>query len=344
MKFIRLLVFLTVFVSTSLAHAQSSVGVITGYVTDPSNSAVTDAKVTVIDEKTGRERQAITNETGSFTVVQLSPSIYTIDISQPGFATVQAKGIVLQVGQEINQNFVLHVQSEQTTVSVEANSVNLDTANAAIGGIVPSREITELPINGRQISQLYLLVPGATNSGSGTFGDIRFSGRAVEQNIIRLDGIESTSIIDTSPGNLNGELGSLFRLQQSLEAVQEFRIDSSSYPAEMGTGTGGQISFITKSGGNTFHGSAFEYIRNDFFDARNSLQCQGRWKSQVPPQSVRRLLRRSHYEGQALLLRYLRRSASKLGCTIYAGDPQQLHQVTHPYLKRRLSASRSLPV
>jgi len=275
MKLIRLLVLLIAFISASLAHAQSTVGVIAGYVTDPSNSAVTDAKVTVTDEKTGRQRQATTNETGGFTVVQLPPSTYTIDISQPGFAIFQAKGIVLQVGQEIKQNFVLHVQSEQSTVTVEANSVNLDTANAAIGGIVPSREITELPINGRQISQLYLLVPGATNSGSGTFGDIRFSGRAVEQNIIRLDGIESTSIIDTTPGNLNGELGSLFRLQQSLEAVQEFRIDTSSYPAEMGTGTGGQISFITKSGGNTFRGSAFEYIRNDYFDARNRFNAKG---------------------------------------------------------------------
>jgi hypothetical protein len=275
MKIIRLLAFLTVFVSASFAHAQSSVGTISGYVTDPSNSAVSEAKVTVTDEKTGRQRQATTNQTGGFTVVQLPPSIYTIEILQPGFANLQARGIVLQVGQEIKQNFVLHVQSEQSTVTVQANGVNLDTANAAIGANIPNREIQELPINGRQISQLYLLVPGASNAGSGTFGDIRFSGRAVEQNIIRLDGIEATSIIDTTPGNLNGELGSLFRLQQSLEAVQEFRVDSSSYPAELGTGTGGQISFITKSGGNAVHGSAFEYVRNDYFDARNRFNPKG---------------------------------------------------------------------
>lgn len=93
----------------------------------------------------------------------------------------------------------------------------------------------------------------------------------MEQNIIRLDGIEATSIIDTSPGNLNGELTSTFRLQQSLEAIQEFRVDSSSYPAEMGTGTGGQVSFITKSGSNYVHGSVFEYLRNDFLDARNTF-------------------------------------------------------------------------
>src|SRR6202022_1766612 len=179
--------------------------------------------------------------------------------------------LTLQVGQELSRNFTLKVEGANSTVNVESAAVSLDTASAAIGANVASREIEELPINGRQISQLYLLAPGATNSGAGTFDNIRFSGRAVEQNIIRLDGIESTSIIDTSPGNLNGELTSLFRLQQSLEAVQEFRVDSSSYPAEMGTGTGGQISFITKSGSNHVHGSVFEYVRNDVFDARNTF-------------------------------------------------------------------------
>jgi len=273
MKLIRLLVFLTVFVSASLA--QNSAGTITGFVTDSSESAISGAKVTLTDEKTGTLRQTITNQNGSFTLVQLPPSTYTLELSQTGFSTLQAKGIILQVGQEIKENFTLRVQGDQSTVTVNSGSAALETASATIGGNVASREIQELPINGRQISQLYLLVPGATNAGSGTFDNIRFSGRSNEQNIIRLDGIEATSIIDTSPGNLNGELTSTFRLQQSLEAVQEFRIDSSSYPAEMGTGTGGQISFITKSGGNHFRGSVFEYLRNDFFDARNRFNAKG---------------------------------------------------------------------
>jgi len=269
MKPIRLLLILLVFLSESFA--QTSTGSITGFLTDKSESVLADANITLTDENNGRQRTTTTNNSGQFTLVQLPPSTYTLEISHPGFATLQSKGIVLQVGQELSRNFTLSVESAQTTVSVDAGIVTLDTDSAKIGANVATREIQELPINGRQISQLYLLVPGATNSGSGTFGDIRFSGRAVEQNIIRLDGIEATSIIDTSPGNLNGELGSLFRLQQSLEAVQEFRIDSSSYPAEMGTGTGGQISFITRSGTNNFHGSAFEYLRNDFFDARNTF-------------------------------------------------------------------------
>jgi hypothetical protein len=129
--------------------------------------------------------------------------------------------------------------------------------------------VAQLPLNGRQVSQLYLMAPGAVNSGSGSFDNIRFSGRSNQQNAVRFDGVEASSIIDASPGNLNGETTSNFRLQQSLENVQEFRVDSSNYPAEYGTGTGGQVSFITKSGSNQLHGSTFEYNRNDDLDARN---------------------------------------------------------------------------
>src|SRR5262249_2280485 len=88
---------------------------------------------------------------------------------------------------------------------------------------------------------------------------------------IRYDGVESTGIIDAAPGVINGELASPFRLQSSLENVQEFRVESNNYPAELGTGTGGQISVVTKSGSNQFHGSVFEYLRNDALDARNTF-------------------------------------------------------------------------
>ena len=115
------------------------------------------------------------------------------------------------------------------------------------------------------------MTPGAVNFGSGTFDDIRFNGRSFEENAIRYDGVEGGGIISNNPSNIGGEMGSVFRLQASMENVQEFRVDASNYPAEYGTGTGGQISVITKSGGNAFHGSAFEYLRNDALDARNEF-------------------------------------------------------------------------
>src|SRR5204862_1517106 len=111
--------------------------------------------------------------------------------------------------------------------------------------------------------------PGSVNSGTGTWQDVRFSGRAIEQNAIRYDGVEGSSIIDSAPGNLNGEVPTPFKLQASLENVQEFRVESSNYPAEYGTGTGGQVSVVTKSGSNGFHGGLFEYVRNNNMDARN---------------------------------------------------------------------------
>ena len=256
--------------SSACVQAQTTTARLSGTVTDPSGAAVSGATVTVHNERTGEDRTVTSNSTGAFTLFSLSPAPYTLKAKASGFNTAELDHLNLLVGQEFVWNAALPLSSTSSTVTVDADQLTqVDTSSARIGGNVPSREIADLPINGRQISQLYLLVPGATNTGTGTFDSIHFSGRAVEQNIIRLDGIEATSIIDTSPGNLNGELTSLFRLQQSLEAVQEFRIDSSSYPAELGTGTGGQISFVTKSGSNNLHGDVFEYLRNDFFDARN---------------------------------------------------------------------------
>ena len=132
-----------------------------------------------------------------------------------------------------------------------------------------------LPVNGRQMSQLLLHAPGSQNAGDGTWQDIRFSGRANEQNVIKYDGIEGSAIIDASPGNVNGENRTPFKLQASLENVQEFRVESSSYPAELGTGTGGQVTVITKSGTNSFHGALFEYLHSDTDSIRGitSTRC-----------------------------------------------------------------------
>ena len=172
-----------------------------------------------------------------------------------------------------------------------------------MGVNVTEREVANLPLNGRQVSQLYLLTPGAVNSGSGTYDNIRFSGRSNQQNIIRYDGVEASSIIDASPGNLNGETTSNFRLQNSLENVQEFRVDSSNYPAEYGTGTGGQISVITKSGSNDWHGSAFRIQPEQLFRCTQFLlRISG---GQASPESVWRIARRQDHREQALLFRKL---------------------------------------
>ncbi len=249
-------------------NAQTDQGRITGTVLDANGGLVPGASITVKNEKTGEERTTTTNESGYYIVMALKPSTYSITASTQGLKA-QASSIRLLVGQELFLPLTVQTTGVEAKVDITAEANVLDTGSAAISANVNPREVEGLPVNGRQLSQLYLQAPGAVNSGSGTFGDIRFSGRATEQNIVRYDGIEGTAIIDANPGNLNGEIPTPFRLQSSLENVQEFRVDSNSYPAEQGTGTGGQINVVTKSGGKDFHGSLFEFFRNDALDAAN---------------------------------------------------------------------------
>jgi hypothetical protein len=251
------------------AKAQTDQGRIAGTVTDANGALVPGAAIVVKNERTGEERTATTSEVGYFIVSALRPSTYSVTANAKDL-TAKSTNIELLVGREFTLTMIVQPTGVAASVDVTAGGeTTLETSSASMGANVNPREVEGLPINGRQVSQLYLQAPGSVNSGSGTFGDIRFSGRAVEQNIIRYDGIEGTAIIDSSPGNLNGEIPTPFRLQSSLENIQEFRVDSNNYPAEYGTGTGGQINVLTKSGGKNFHGSAFEYFRNDKLDAAN---------------------------------------------------------------------------
>src|SRR5678815_4324481 len=264
-----LLVVLMLALGFLTVHAQQDQGRIAGAVKDANGAVIPGASVLVKNERTGEERTATSTESGSYIVSGLRPSLYTITASAQNL-TVRATSVQLLAGQELNLDLTLQATGVEAKVDVvAAPDTGIDTGTAAMGVNVNPREVEALPLNGRQLSQLYLQAPGSVNSGSGTFGDIRFSGRAVQQNVIRYDGIEGSAIIDASPGNLNGEVPSPFRLQSSLENVQEFRVDSNNFPAEFGTGTGGQVSVVTKSGSNAFHGSLFEYLRNDALDAAN---------------------------------------------------------------------------
>jgi Carboxypeptidase regulatory-like domain len=256
-------------ISVLPAAAQTDQGKVGGTVRDQSGAFVPGAKVTARNERTGEQRSALTNDQGYFLISYLKPSSYAIKAEHAGFAAIEYTAMALAVGQELTLDFEIKPAGIQEDVTVVGSSPVLDISSARLGVNVSTREVESLPVNGRQMSQLLLQAPGSQNAGTGTWQDIRFSGRAVEQNVIRYDGIEGSAIIDAAPGNLNGEIPTPFKLQASLENVQEFRVESSSYPAEYGTGTGGQVSVITKSGSNSVHGSAFEYVRSEKLDAPN---------------------------------------------------------------------------
>ncbi len=250
--------------------AQADSGRISGMVEDESHGAINGAKVTVTNTRTGQTRTVETKDDGSFLISPLRASTYAIRIEKEQFAPVEDSGLQVAIGLEIHRTYTMRLASTATTITVTSDEeLPMDTTSARIGINLTQRELQSLPVNGRQLSQLVLQAPGATNAGTGNFQDIRFSGQATEQNAIKYDGVEGSAIIDAAPGNLNGETPSPFKLQSSLENVQEFRVESNNYPAEYGTGDGGQISIVTKSGSNAYHGAAYEFFRNDALDARN---------------------------------------------------------------------------
>src|SRR5215831_1146938 len=245
---------------------QSATGSVSGMLTDQNGAIVPGATVTARNDRTGEERSTTSTTEGTYLITNLKPSTYTVTVSAPSLSATATNAQVL-VGEELKLNLTLKPSGVSATVDVTSGAdASLTTESASMNVNVSPREVQGLPVNGRQLSSLALQTPGAVNSGAGTFGEIRFSGRAVEQNALRYDGIEGSAVIDSMPGVLNGEVPTVFRLQTSLENVQEFRVDSNDFPAELGTGTGGQISIITKSGSNSFHGSGYEYFRNDALD------------------------------------------------------------------------------
>ena len=265
------LVFAAVPAST---FAQGEQGRVAGIVRDSSSAFVADAKVLVKNDKTGEERSAQTGAQGYFVIGSLRPSTYTVKVEKAGFAAIEYTAMPVATGQELTLDFELRPAGVQESVTVTGVAPVLDISSARLGVNVSEREVSELPVNGRQMSQLMLQAPGAQNAGTGTWQDVRFSGRANEQNVIKYDGVEGSAIIDASPGNVNGETNTPFKLQASLENVQEFRVESSSYPAEFGTGTGGQVNVVTKSGSNNVHGALFEYLRSETLDKPNYFDSQ----------------------------------------------------------------------
>src|SRR5499433_3138723 len=254
-----------------LLQAQSDRGRISGVAYDPSGAIVGGVTVRVLNPQTEAVRETVTDEKGFYHVDSLLPAAYNVVGSLSGFGDLTVSNVKLGVGEL--RSLDLHLQpaslQESVTVSAEAEA-DVQTQTASIAGTVGAESVNNLPINGRMISNLYLMAPGAQVSGSGNFGDVRFFGRSNEQNVIRYDGIQAGTIIDSNPADLTGAAGaSSFRLSQSLENIQEFHVESSTYSAEFGRGTGGQVTITTKSGSNNWHGGLFEYVRNDFFDARN---------------------------------------------------------------------------
>ena len=256
--------------SAGLAYAQVDRANLNGTVTDASGSLVPNARVEIVSQTTGLTREAQTGPSGVYSIPGLPVGTYDLKISREGFRLYEVKGIQLFVGQTRTMDAKLQVGALATQVEVQAEAAALETSDAQVGNVIESRQLSDIPVNGRNWATLQILSPGAINVGGGDQHSIRFNGRGLDDNNYTFDGIDATGVQEQAQK-------ADARLNISLESIAEFRVNSSNYKAESGSTGGGQVNAVSKSGTNTFHGGVFEYLRNDVFDARSPFD-----PSQIP--------------------------------------------------------------
>jgi hypothetical protein len=248
------------------AQAQIDRTELNGTVSDTTGAIVAGASVTVTQEGTNQVRLVKTDGHGQFVISSLPIGRFTVMFGHDGFRDLRVADLDLHSGDVRTINAKLEIGTVTQTVGVEADldCAQLDKSNATFGGTIQSVQVSKLPLNGRNITNLELLAPGAIDSGSGQQSSIRFSGNGTDDNNFRLDGVDASGVFHAS-------LKSALRLQFSTEAIAEFKVDSGAYTADTGGSAGGQVSLISKTGSNAFHGSAFDYLRNSYFDARGPI-------------------------------------------------------------------------
>ncbi|HET6929228.1 MAG TPA: TonB-dependent receptor [Candidatus Acidoferrum sp.] len=278
-------IFVSVFaiVLGASVFAQSPTGSIGGIVFDPDAKTVPGAEIIVVNDLTRVQYETKTNEIGLYTVPNLPPGPYRVQASKVGFKTIIKPDIILNVQGSVTVNFILPVGAMSIAVTVEGGASMVNTTDAAVSTVVDHTFVENMPLNGRSFQDLILLTPGiVTNSpqttgGIGANGEFSVNGQRTDANYYSVDGVSAN--VGVFPGapqfaSMSGSLPvstSLGTTQGlvSVDALQEFRVLSSTYSAEYGRNPGGQFSFVTRSGTNDWHGTASEYLRNDVFDANN---------------------------------------------------------------------------
>ncbi|MCU1325250.1 MAG: hypothetical protein JWN34_620, partial [Bryobacterales bacterium] len=255
--------------SALLLFGQAGTGEINGSVTDPAGAAVSGAIVNISSAATGVQRSLTSNAEGRYSAPALLPGVYAVRVEAPGFSAQNRTAVQLQTGQVLSLDFAMQLGNVAETVEVTTAAPVLDTETTSVGTVIENRRIVELPLNGRNYLQLASLIPGATTNGPASsqgqqrMGGARNSfalnvaGQRVHFNHYALDGMENTD------PNFNTYL-----FLPSIDALQEFKVESGVFGAEYGRGIA-QVNVSTRAGTNQFHGVAFEFLRNSYFDARN---------------------------------------------------------------------------
>jgi Carboxypeptidase regulatory-like domain/TonB dependent receptor len=267
----RKLWFLSAFLMAALTPTFAQINAnatISGHATDPSGAAIPNANVTIANDTTGVTSNVVTNAAGYYVATFLKPGTYTVTVTAPGFEAAVRKSLTVQVQQVAEQDFQLTVGQVQQQVTVTGGAPLLNTESSELGNVVTQESAQQLPLNGRNFSQIGTLVPGAN---SGAPGGIRTSGNGNETqragaeivangsrgsfNLFMIDGLDDR---DQSVGTV--------KVFPNLESIGQFKVQIGNYDAEFGAG-GAVINVITRSGSNEFHGSAFDFFRNASIEA-----------------------------------------------------------------------------
>ena len=256
--------------SSSLA-AQVDRASLSGTITDSTQAVIGGARIQVTSSSTGFQRETTSGDAGTFQLSGLPVGTYKVTVEKPGFRTLTMDNLVLSVGQERTIDAQLQIGGITDEVEVSTALEPLNRSSAEVGAVIDSNQIRDVPLNGRSFATLMMMAPGAINAGGGTERDIRFNGRSRDDNNFTFDGIDASGIQE-QPQKAEA------RLQIPLESIAEFRVSTAVYTAESGAAGGGQVSVVSRSGSNQFHGSAFDYLRNDMFDSRSPFD-----RSTIPP-------------------------------------------------------------
>ena len=245
------------------AFAQSFTGQIVGSVADQTGAVLPGVTITTRQVDTNATRQVLTNETGNYTITALPSGNYRVEAQFPGFATQVRTGVVLQVNQIARINFEMSVGEVAQTIDVIGSAPLVQTDTASLGQVIDRDKIDDLPLNGRSFLQLNFLTPGVAPLAQGENtrsrgGQAHINGARLWGNNYILDGVDNNDLA-------NGEI----RLLPSIDALAEFKVQTSTFAAEFGRATGGVVNLTTKSGTNEFHGTLFGFHRNDNLDANN---------------------------------------------------------------------------
>src|SRR5918995_1304728 len=252
-------------------HAQTStVGSISGTVRDPKGAAVPRAEVVITEETTAQTRTVKTDEDGFYSAQNLPVGRYSVSVAPQGFKNTVATGIEVHVGDRVVVDVNLEIGEVSETVTVTGLAQLVETESGKVSSLISEKQVTELPLNGRNYAALVTLVPGlsAPNEG-GAFGT---RGTGLDSHVdVSVNGNQSNANMWTVDGVNNMDVGSNATLLvfPSIDAIAEFRVERNSFSAEYGQAQGAVINLVTKGGSNDFHGSLFEFFRHDSLNANN---------------------------------------------------------------------------